>query len=179
MKKYFLTLLFFTTTILFAQEEKTATLVEKKMWKINFLVPGISYEYGLGDRTTLYSSLNIMPAYEDFKQLKTWTVAPNIQEELRCYYNLQKQPQKNKNAGKNTGGYFSLLAIYGLQPFGKSDSYTKIDGLTLAPTWGVQYTHKSGFNMGVNIGYGYNFSAHQSVNGGKFVNNLTIGWVLK
>lgn len=54
-----------------------------------------------------------------------------------------------------------------------------MDGLTLAPTWGFQRTYKSGFNLSLNLGYGYNFSPYQSVSGERFVGNFTLGWVLR
>lgn len=164
-----------------AQEEKPLPLVEKKQWKIIFLDPAICYEHGLGNKTTLYSSLNFTLVSEVEKSGKrsNWGVAPYIQEELRYYYNLPKRIRKNKNISGNSGNYVSALALYGLTPIGKTCNYTTIDGLTLAPTWGFQRTYKSGFNLALNIGYGYNFSPYKSVRGEKWVGNITIGWVLR
>ncbi len=180
MIKHFITLLLLTTALLSAQEETKPIKVTENLLKVNILYPGIAYEHALGKKTTLYSSLNFIPAYPiENKQLKYWTVAPNIQEEFRYYYNLEKRAKKDKNTIKNTGFYFSLIAKYGLPPLGRYNSYTKIDGLTVAPTCGMQYTHKSGFNMGIGLGFGYNFSSQPTVNGTTLVNYFTIGWVLK
>ena len=180
MKKHLLSLLLLATVIVSAQEEKSQISVEKKLTRIVFLDPGISYEYGLGNKTTLYSSLSLYPIYfGDSKQIKNWGIAPNINEDLRYYYNLVKRVRKNKNISGNSGNYISLLAIYGLTPIGKTYSYTDLDGLTLAPTWGFQRTYKSGFNLSLNLGYGYNFSPYQSVRGEKIVGNFIIGWVLR
>ena len=179
MKKHLLTLLLLTTAIASAQEEKPSAVVENKLLKIIFMDPGISYEYGLGNKTTLYSNFNVGLVYSgDSKQIKNWGIAPNLQEELRYYYNLDKRVRKNKNISRNSGNHISLLAIYGFKTLSKCE-YTEMDGLTLAPTWGFQRTYKSGFNLSLNLGYGYNFSPYQSVRGEKIVGNFIIGWVLR
>ena len=74
MKKHLLTLLFLTTAIVSAQEEKSQISVEKKLTRIVFLDPGISYEYGLGNKTTLYSNFNLNLVYfGDIKQRKVFS----------------------------------------------------------------------------------------------------------
>jgi hypothetical protein len=101
MKKHFITLLLLITSLLSAQEESIPIKITENVLKVNFLYPGIAYEHALGKKTTLYTSLNFIPAYSrENKELKNWTMAPNIQEEFRYYYNLEKRAKKDKNTVK-------------------------------------------------------------------------------
>jgi hypothetical protein len=57
MKKYLIIILNFVLISTLNAQSKPS--VEKKQFKINTLLPGVVFEYGLNDKNTLYSEFNI------------------------------------------------------------------------------------------------------------------------
>lgn len=176
MKKYmFLFLILVSFSNIFAQDTSS---VEKNLFKINLLLPGVVYEHGLSKKNTLYSELSFGIGYNQSGYSgKNLSLYPNINEQFRHYYNLEKRAQKGKRTIGNSGNFLGLNAIYNFKSINSNTSANTSDAsFTIAPVWGFQRTYKHNFNLSLNGGVGYNVSKNE--NGIVPVFNFTLGWVI-
>ena len=160
----------------FVQAQETPS-VEKHQFKINVLLPGFVYEYGLSDTNTLYSELSSGYSFSSNGNGKNWSFYPYIHEQFRHYYNLKRRASKNKVTSYNSGGYVSGAAYYYFKSIETNDSFLPSkSAFVIAPVWGFQRTYNHRFNLDLNIGAGYFFSSNNS----NFtpVLNFTLGWVI-
>ncbi|TDE05645.1 hypothetical protein [Flavobacterium hiemivividum] len=176
MKKKFLLfsiLLAFTT--LQAQDNAA---VEKSQFKINVLVPGIVYEHGFSDKNTLYSEVSLGFGYRSHSFIgSTWDFYPVINEQFRHYYNLEKRAAKGKVTAHNSGGFVAFTAAYFFESSTTNDSFAKtIPSLTVGPVWGFERTYKGNFNLGLNLGIGYNMDKFEDEF--TLIANFSLGWVI-
>jgi hypothetical protein len=174
MKNYVLFLFIYCGA--FAQDKNSS--VEKNLFKLNLLTPGITYELGLAKKVTLNSDLNLGLTFFAENENSSLKLFPFIREQIRYYYNLEKRSNKNKNILNNSGNFLAVNASYYSQSLGDVKYVHGLDGFTIAPVWGLQRTFNSGINITVNTGVGYNFSSHESVNDISPIINFTLGWVI-
>lgn len=177
MKKHiFLLLIFLAFSSSKAQEKPT---VKKNQFKINVLLPGIVYEHGFDEKNTLYSEISTGFAFRNESSSGfAHAFYPNINEQLRHYYNLDKRAAKGKVTTNNSGGFIAFNAIYNFQSISSNESLLYSNpSITIAPVWGFQRTYKGNFNLGLNIGLGYTIGKYD--NGVATVLNFSLGWVIK
>ena len=153
--------------------------VEKNLFKINFFLPGVVYEHGFTAKNTLYSELSLGFGYQksSFYNESTWTFYPNINEQFRHYYNLDKRAKKGKRTARNSGNFLALNAIYNFESISTNDDFSNEGAsFTVAPVWGFQRTYNGGFNLGFNAGIGYGIQKQSN----EFVPviNFSLGWVI-
>jgi hypothetical protein len=175
-KQIFLLLGFLALSTTNAQEKPS---VEKNQFKINVLLPGVVYEHGFNEKNTLYSEISTGFAFRSNSSLgSAHAFYPNINEQFRHYYNLDKRTAKGKVTAKNSGGFVALNAIYNFQSISSNESVLYSNpSITIAPVWGFQRTYKGNFNLGLNMGIGYNIGKYD--NGVATVLNFSLGWVIK
>lgn len=155
------------------------TSVEKNLFKINILSPGITYELGLSNNTTLCTDLNLSFGFSYNSNSGTKLLSsPYLREEYRYYYNLEKRNLKDKNSAGNSGNFIALSGSYYLKPLGDSQFVSVYDGLTIAPVWGLQRTYSNGINISLIGGAGYNFGTNNKTTSFAPVINFTLGWVI-
>jgi hypothetical protein len=152
--------------------------VEKNQFKINVLMPGLVYEHGFDDKNTLYSEITTGFGYKYNSFLgSAHAFYPIINEQFRHYYNLEKRAAKGKVTAHNSGGFVALNAIYNFKSISSNESLLYSNAsLTIAPVWGFQRTYKGNFNLGLNMGIGYNIGKYDN----EFVPvlNFSLGWVI-
>lgn len=166
--------LFFLSSLVQAQNSPS---VEKHQFKINVLLPGFVYEYGLSNKNTLYSEISAGYGYRSNDFGDNWSLYPYIQEQFRHYYNLEKRAAKGKVTSHNSGGFVAMAAYYNFKSITTNDSYSSSNSsVTIASVWGFQRTYKHKFNLDLNLGAGYGFSKNDS--GFAPVLNFTLGWVI-
>lgn len=171
---HFIVFLFFSSFFVQAQNSVT---VEKHQFKINVLLPGFVYEYGINNKNTLYSELSAGYGFSSNNFGTNWTIYPYIQEQFRHYYNLEKRATKGKVTSHNSGGFVAMAAYYNFKSITTNDAYLSSNSsAVIAPVWGFQRTYKHKFNLDLNLGAGYAFSKNDS----DFVPvlNFTLGWVI-
>ncbi|MGO4821795.1 MULTISPECIES: hypothetical protein [unclassified Flavobacterium] len=175
-KKFLLVLSLVAMTSVKGQE---AVTVAKNQFKINVLVPGVVYEHGFDDKNTLYSELSMGLGYRSNSFAgDTWDFYPTINEQFRHYYNLEKRANKGKVTAHNSGGYVAMTAAYYFESTTTNEAfYNTIPSFTLGPVWGFERTYKRNFNLGLNMGVGYNMDKYDN----EFVPilNFSLGWVIK
>ena len=76
-------------------QAQNAPSVEKHQFKINVLLPGFVYEYGINNKNTLYSELSAGFGYSSSGFGENLSFYPYIQEQFRHYYNLEKTQKYN------------------------------------------------------------------------------------
>ena len=167
--------LFFSIATLSAQSTKK---VEDGLLKANALLPGISYELGVGDKSTLNLEGIIGFALNGGSGRSTeFGIFPGIQVDYRNYLNFERRLRKNKNISGNSGNYVGLLNQF---QFGKpligdlefsSDYY-----YNLAVVYGIQRTRPKGFYWGVSFGPGI-FVDDFGTDTGLLV-DVRLGWVI-
>ena len=170
-----LLVLFSTTLFLNAQSNAN---VEKGLFKVNALIPGISYELGLGSDTTLNFDVLVIPAARGGTDRDTeFGILPGAQVDFRYFTNMNRRLSKGKNTAGNSGNYFALTNQFFLSKsiigdFDYGGNFTNI----IALTYGIQRTRPKGFYWGVSFGPGVaidEFDAEFSL----FI-DVKLGWVL-
>lgn len=171
-KKIYILLLF--PLLINAQQSKTVT---ESLFKINILTPGLTYEKGLTNNTTLCLDGNLSVGFAVHNNETVVLATPFVRSQYRYYYNLEKRVSKGKSISNNSGGFLALNLSYYFKPSGTNVYVSNYDGFTAGGVWGFQKTYKSGVNLSANAGLGYNLSDNLT---NKVVPllNFTIGWVI-
>jgi hypothetical protein len=170
--------LFLLFTPLFNAIAQDTPAVEKNLFKINLLLPGVVYEHGFSTKNTLYSEFSVGFGYNqsDFAG-KNWAFYPNINEQLRHYYNLEKRIKKSRRTEGNSGNFYGLNAVYNFESINTNSGFnSSVPSVTIAPVWGFQRTNNHNFNYSFNGGIGYNINQNHSEM--VLILNFSIGWVI-
>lgn len=174
---YLLLLVLFLFTISSHAQEEASTSVEKNQFKINLLLPGFVYEHGFDAKNTLYSEVSTGLGFSINSVNSNFAFFPNVNEQFRHYYNLEKRAAKGKRTARNSGNYLAVNAIYNFESISTNDDYREAaPSFTVGVLWGLQRTYKGRFNLEFNIGPGVNFDKYET----EFVpvGNFTLGWVI-
>jgi hypothetical protein len=170
----FLSFIFFNAV---QAQDDAPTSVEKNQFKINMLLPGFVYEHGFDAKNTLYSEASLGLGFSANSNNSNFAVFPNINEQLRHYYNLEKRAGKGKRTARNSGNFLALNAIYNFESISTNKDYREaVPSFTAAALWGLQRTYKRKFNLEFSAGPGVNFDKYDT----EFVPviNFTLGWVI-
>jgi len=147
--------------------------VEDHLFKVNIIIPGLEYEMGLSQKTTLNLRLGTGFAYVKTNNDDEFGVFLTGEAAYRYYYNFGKRARKGKNTNGNSANYMSLTTFFQSGDAIIGDLQTDYL-MQVGPTWGFQRTYKSGFNLGLDLGAGYVFT-----NTDGYVSpiiNFQIGW---
>lgn len=175
-KIFLLCFCFFSLISIHAQDQAS---VENGLLSVNILTPGLEYEYGLSNYTTLDLRAGIGLAYgKNSYSGEGFGIYPVFNVQYRYYYNLEKRLQKEKNIGNNSGNY---VAISGAVQYGKpiigdleyNEDYFGVIG----PVWGLQRYYSGGFKLDLNLGAGYGFNESGSSFFSPII-GLKLGWRL-
>lgn len=152
----FVGLLFFSLFSLYAQQQ---TGVEKGLLSVNILTPGLEYELGLTNTTTLDFRVGTGFAYQKNMFDEGYGIYPIFGAQYRYYYNFKKRSEKGKNTASNNANYLALSsAIQSGRPIiGELEYYDDYFGV-IGPVWGLQRYYGSGFKLDLNLGAGYSFN---------------------
>lgn len=176
MKKLLLlSFCFFTFSSINAQNQPS---VEDGLFSVNILTPGLEYEYGLTNSTTLDLSVGSGFAYRKGTFGEGFGVYPVFGVQYRYYYNLNKRLEKGKNISNNSGNYIALSGtVQGGKPIIGDLEFTEGYFGVIGPVWGLQRYYGAGFKLDLNLGAGYGFNE----SGGSFFSpiiGLKLGWRL-
>lgn len=144
-------------------EMQAQAKVEKHLFKINAVAPGLSYETRLSNRITLHTEAGYTisgfstgnlggESYSDLNTNFFFSVG------MRQYYNFGKREAKNKNVAGNSGNFIGLrMLAYSNDVTGSGAKYL-LPGLV----WGLQRTYASRWNLGFEFGVGYKFQTNNN-----------------
>jgi hypothetical protein len=135
----------------------------RSLFKVNALMPGLSYEQKLGQMTSLH-----FDAYLDFLILSKgetgssgpmFLPTPAFKTEFRTYYNLANRYEKGKQTTNNSANYFSLLYTGRYSETGDYNTYNRQWVNQAGVVWGIQRNGMSGFSVDINFGLAYTFNS--------------------
>lgn len=154
--------------------------VKGGLFKVNVLNPGLVYEYGLSNKTSLYSELSLGFFYQysqNFGSSSAFNLI--IYEQFRYYYNFEKRYTKNKRTNKNSANYIAFTASNSFKPFveNNADRFYFVNRVEVGPVWGLQRTYKGNFNLDLNMGVGATIYQNNK-NPIVPIINFSIGWVI-
>lgn len=138
--------------------------LKKSIVGLNLVLPGLTYERALSDRSSLFLNFAFGFAYEyhssGFSSYEAYTINPTLMAQYRSYYNLARRQLLGRKISNNTGSYFGVMTHYTFDPVAGKNTHA-IDtqnGLTLGPVWGFQrnglFTFSLSLGLGVHIGEG-------------------------
>lgn len=113
--------------------------VEKNMFKVNILNPGIVFEKGISSKITLNSEVKLALSYRsNFELGKGFYFFPRIEEQIRYYYNLEKRSLDDKNTSNNSGNYIAVLGLYNFKSLTTNSNLGYFDkSLVFGALWGT------------------------------------------
>lgn len=152
--------------------------VENKLFKVNALLPGVSYELGIGGKSTVNLDAIIGFSLNGGTGRSTeFGIFPALQAEYRYFVNFDRRLGKNKNISGNSGNYVGLVNQFQLgSPILGNLDYNSDYFYNLAVVYGIQRTRPKGFYWGVSFGPAI-FIDEFSTDPGIFT-NLRLGWVI-
>ena len=163
------------SNIIMAQSGKN---VENHQLTLNVLLPGIIYEQGLSQNSTLVAEATIGFAYRESDFLESGLgIYPIGKLQYRYYYNFDRRLEMGKNISGNTGNYIApTVAIQGGKAvIGDLDYVSDYFG-GIGAVYGLQRTGQKGLQFRFEVGPGYFFDQFES-NFGIFL-ALKLGWVV-
>lgn len=152
--------------------------VENHQLTLNVLLPGIIYEKGLSQNSTIAAEATMGFAYIESDFIESGLgIYPIGRLQYRHYYNFDRRIEKGKNVSGNTGNYIApTVAIQGGKAiFGNLDYVSDYFG-AIGAVYGLQRTGQKGLQFRFEVGPGYFFNEFDS-NFGIFL-ALKLGWVV-
>ena len=170
--------LLFLLLPIFCLNAQTSNKVEYGLFKINVLIPGVSYELGLGSRSTMNFEASLVPVVENgFNNELDWVLFPSLIAEFRYYTNMNRRIGKGKNISGNSGNYVSFLnqALITAPILGNIE-YDEPIAYLGAFNYGFQRTYGKGFYFSIAGGPAF-FSGDNNPIATIYL-DARIGWVL-
>lgn len=162
----------------FYSNAQSGQLVEDGLFKINALAPGVSYELGLGSKTTLnFEGFLGFELNGGSDRETNFGLYPGIGAEFRYFNNFERRLRKGKNISGNSGNYFGILNQF---QFGKpiigNLEYASDYNYNLVVVYGIQRTKSKGFYWGISIGPGIFVNEYDTTPG--LLIDARLGWVI-
>ncbi|MGM0932174.1 MAG: DUF3575 domain-containing protein [Bacteroidota bacterium] len=174
-KPLLLSFCFLSFSFINAQDQAS---VEDGLLSINILTPGLEYEFGLTNSTTLDLRAGTGFAYRKNSFDEGFGVYPIFNVQYRYYYNLEKRLEKGKNINNNSANYLALSgAVQAGKPIIGDLEFNEGYFGAIGPVWGLQRYYGSGFKLDLNLGAGYGFNE----SGESFFSPLIgfrLGWLI-
>lgn len=152
MKKILLALLFLLPVL---QVNGQST---EKVWRVNFLNPGIVYELPVSFSSIIAINAGIGYSGSYPKLTKTkfqtgilYAIVPFLDVQYRFFYNLKERAREGKLTAHNSGNFISLrFKVRGPSIDDNFIRKTSYD-FAIGPTWGIQRSYGN-FNLLISVG---------------------------
>lgn len=152
--------------------------VERGLFKVNALAPGVTYELGVGLNSTLvFDFLVGLEVEGGSRRSTTVELFPTLGAEYRYYHNLKKRMANNKNISGNSGNFIGGVNRFIFRaPLLGNLEYDEPISYHTAVVYGIQRTYNKGFYFSVQAGPG--LFLNDDVSGGLFLEGK-LGWILR
>lgn len=129
--------------------------VEQSLFKIDFLLPGVTYEKKLSKYSTALINPMLGFSYGWNNESNYYSITPNINFQYRHYCNFERRTKLSKNTSYNSANFIAprLILVFP-SVFSNYDDQSKF-GLVLGGVYGLQRTYKSGVYILGEAGLGY------------------------
>ena len=129
--------------------------VEKNLFKLDFILPGITYEHKITNKTTVV--LNPFSGINGgwYGSYVYFSVLPSINLEFRYYYNLKRRVRLNKNIQNNSANYFAPRVMLEFPSIVNNYNDKTTFGAGIGGVYGIQRTYSSGIYILGEWGLGF------------------------
>ena len=184
--RYFKTSAFLVFFLLTARVNYAQSLPKEQsvtsIFKLNFFLPGVSYEQKLATYETIYFN-----GYMDVLINSTGVngtnqahvfFTPTLDVEIRNYYNLNKRERLGRRTAMNSGNY--LAPVY----YGRYSQVSDFEDREwinqVGAVWGMQRNARQGFSLDLSFGLSYTFDSksYDYYNPVGVIAQLTLGFWL-
>ncbi|MEX0312818.1 MAG: hypothetical protein AB3N18_01470 [Allomuricauda sp.] len=168
----------FLLATLFLMKVTSAQTVEDSQLTINALLPGVVYEHGISDNSTVTAEATIGFAYRNSDLFDSgFGIYPIGKLQYRYYYNFQRRLEKGKHISRNTGNYLApMVGIQGGKAVIGNLDYASDFFAGVGAVYGLQRVGGKGLSFRFEAGPAYFFS-ESSTDFGLFL-ALKLGWVV-
>jgi hypothetical protein len=130
------------------------------IFKLNFFLPGLSYEQRLAQYQTLYTSafLDFNTASSSVNGVNQFEIllAPSVNVSMRYYYNINKRTRKGKDTALNSANYLAPIYIGRYAFANRNEDRRWINQAGVV--WGIQRNSRQGFSLDLNLGLSFIFN---------------------
>lgn len=173
------TILLVFSLLAFSATAQESSNTAQNLFSVNFLLPGLEYETGLSNKTTLDLRLGSGFALNGGTGRETrFGIYPNFHAQYRFFYNFDRRFEKGKNTANNSANYIAFsTGIYSGKPIFGELEYNQDYMAEIGPVWGIQRVYRRGFKLDLHLGAGMGFNDA----GDTFVSPLVsfrLGWLL-
>jgi hypothetical protein len=181
MKKSIASLLFgLLMTTNYAQEKDIST---EKIWRVNFLNPGVELELPTGTYSTFATGLGVGygGGYPDLTSGGSgfiYIISPFLDIQQKWFYNLNRRSDKDKNTDNNSGNFVSFRFIARGNSIADNVNRTSDFDFAVGPTWGIQRKYGKNFHLLFDVGPQYYFDTEGNGNFLPIMFQLNLGFDL-
>lgn len=183
MKTTLLSLILALLSISFYAQEENRISIEK-IWRINFLNPGVELEVPTSQFSTFSSGIGIGygGGYPDLTSGGSgfiYIISPFLDLQHKWFYNFTKRSQKNKTTKNNSGNFISLRLVTRGNSIAENVYRTSDFDFAIGPTWGIQRKYGKNFHLLFDVGPQYYMDTNGNGNFWPLMLQINLGFDLK
>lgn len=137
MKRTFLLLIILVSTYYASCQS-----VEKKLLKIDFFLPGMTFEKGISQKSSFVVNPMLGFNFGWDRDGNYFDLIPNLNLEYRYYYNLKRRFDLKKRTANNTGNFIAAKTLMRFPSIASDDDSKFAAGI--GGVYGIQRTYASG-----------------------------------
>lgn len=170
MRKIFILWVLLVTPVIYSSVYAQKQ-VEDQLFKLNLLLPGVNYELGVGERSTLNFELGLILDWNG-----AFDIFPYLGADYRYFTNFERRLEKGKNISSNSGDYIAFVnrgqvTAPLLGNFEYDSPILYVGGIV----YGIQRTYGAGFYWGISGGPA--FFTGDNEPGVGLLTDIKLGWV--
>jgi hypothetical protein len=183
MQRNILTL--FTVLLsIYATAQEMNNVSTEKIWRVNFINPGVELELPTGTNSTFSSGLGIGygGGYPDITIGGSgfiYIISPFLDLQHKWFYNLNNRHKKGKTIEHNTGNFVSFRLLTRGNSIAENVNRTTDFDFSFGPTWGIQRKIGKRFHLLFDVGPQYYFDSNGKGNIWPIMLQLNLGFDLK
>ena len=146
-----------------ADTKPVVDYLEKSVWRVLFLTPGITNEYQWGQTITIVSDVRLSGSWlavggsrNQTRINSSYYLNADVSLGVRHFYNFERRLIKGKSIRYNSANYLMLKAGYLLPPFVEYQDPTihlrVRQGPSVSFLWGFQRTYRRNFYLNLALG---------------------------
>jgi len=181
MKKVLFVILCFILVQGIAAQDNIDNQYTENVFRINFLNPGVEYEYAVAKTSTLSAGLGVGygGSYPNLSTTKgtgfLYLITPFLDVQYKRFYNFEKRVQKDRNVENNSGNFISARLLTRVNTIESNFDRTSNYDFAIGPTWGIQRSYGK-FHLLFDVGTIYYFDTKGNGNWFPIMIQLNLGF---